>query len=373
MFLRRVFRLGCLSIASFFWTSCSDDSCTQVPVTDPEIADPDSSTGSAGEEKLSSAADETPSSSESAEKSALSSSSEEAVEESSSSEAVEMSSAEIASSSSEASEVSSSSVEGYVLAKDSSVTCEEQKYRVAACSSTKGLSCDDYKRYLASDTSLSEKLLSEWEDKLQRCGAVQEPVVVYGVIYDPCATAYYEKVAMKCSNDSTYKDFKLDGNKVYTSIEEYNEAHGISSSSVAESSSSQPEDLVQNCPQEGFALFADVLAEVQEDVYEKIIWALEEPSLGLTEAQRQFYEGLLDRENKKLKGNLSPYYMDGRDHDVLYTSLSYESKNWFDGYIARTKTCSDGTSVVTKRYREMYEKILKECFNIIDTEFNQIN
>ena len=132
------------------------------------------------------------------------------------------------------------------------MTCEEQKYRVAACSSTKGLSCDDYKRYLASDTSLSEKLLSEWEDKLQRCGAVQEPVVVYGVIYDPCATAYYEKVAMKCSNDSTYKDFKLDGNKVYTSIEEYNEAHGISSSSVAESSSSQPEDLVQNCPQEGF-------------------------------------------------------------------------------------------------------------------------
>ena len=156
-------------------------------------------------------------------------------------------------------------------------------------------------------------------------------MAVYGVIYDPCATAYYEKVAMKCSNDSTYKDFKLDGNKVYTSIEEYNEAHGISSSSVAESSSSQPEDLVQNCPQEGFALFADVLAEVQEDVYEKIIWALEEPSLGLTEAQRQFYEGLLDRENKKLKGNLSPYYMDGRDHDVLYTSLSYESKNWFDG------------------------------------------
>ena len=34
MLLRRVIRLGCLSIASFFWTSCSDDSSTQVSVTD---------------------------------------------------------------------------------------------------------------------------------------------------------------------------------------------------------------------------------------------------------------------------------------------------------------------------------------------------
>ena len=186
MNLRRVLRLTCLTAASFFWASCGDDSSSQSSAPDPEIPEPDSSAGASNDNKLSS---------ESSKNTALSSA--EPLEESSSSESVEMSSAEVASSSSEASDGSSSSVTGYVLAKDSSVTCEEEKYRDAACCSTKDLTCDDYKRYLASDTTISEKLLSEWEDKLESCEAIQEPVVLYGVMFGLSTPAFNEKVAMK--------------------------------------------------------------------------------------------------------------------------------------------------------------------------------
>ena len=363
MDFRRVVRLSCLTLAGLFWASCGDDSNSQAPAPDPEVADPDSSSSTSDDEKLSSAADEKSSSSESAGNSTLSSA--EVLEESSSSESVENTS-----SSSEVSESSSSSIAGYVLAKDPSVTCEAISYNVPACSSTRALTCDDYKKYLASDTTLSEKLLTQWEDKLQKCGAVQEPVALYGIVYDPCANAYYTRTAMKCSNDSTYKDYKLDEeNKVYTSIEEYNEAHGISSSSVPESSSSEPEDLVKNCPQEDFALFADVLADVQKKIYEAIVSGAFYEYFGgdsLSDVGKSYVESLLDHEGKTLKGTFAPYLPPSDyEEDVLWVSLKGYSDFWFDGYIARTKTCEGGTPVKTELYQKTFEEIADEVANLI--------
>lgn len=361
MTIHRIWRLCCLTVASFFWASCDSDSSTQA--TDSDIPEPDSS---ADYEKSSSSEDASVSSS-----AAESSSSETSLSSSSLAEKTPGSSAENAPSSSETAISSSSDVASsastpqFVLARDASVTCRDSSYRVAACSSTKGLTCDDYKKYLAKDTTLSKSLLTEWEDKLQKCGAIEEFVALYGIAYDPCATATKLVSVMKCSDGSTYKDFVKEGNLIYTSTEEYNEAHGISSSSVAESSSSESEPLVQNCPHGDYALFADILAEVQKEIYQKLSDALEVPDLGLTEAQKQFYEGLLDRENKKLKGNLSPYYMDEYEHDVEHTSLKYDSKQWFDGYIAKTYTCVGGTLSTNERYQEKYDKILKECLDII--------
>ena len=372
MTIHRIWRLCCLTVASFFWASCDSDSSTQA--TDSDIPEPDSS---ADYEKSSSSEGASVSSS-----AAESSSSETSLSSSSLAEKTPGSSAENALSSSETAISSSSDVASsastpqFVLARDASVICRDSSYRVAACSSTKGLTCDDYKKYLAKDTTLSKSLLTEWEDKLQKCGAIEEFVALYGIAYDPCATATKLVSVMKCSDGSTYKDFVQEGNLIYTSTEEYNEAHGISSSSVAESSSSsssEPEDLVKNCPHEDFALFADILAEVQKEIYERISLKLNDPGQSLTEAQKQFYEGLLDRDNKKLKGNLSPYYMDEYEYDVMHTSLSYESKNWFDGYIAKTETCAGGTSVTTERYQDLYDKILKECLDKLDRALSQIN
>ena len=369
MTIHRIWRLCCLTVASFFWASCDSDSSTQA--TDSDIPEPDSS---ADYEKSSSSEGASVSSS-----AAESSSSETSLSSSSLAEKTPGSSAENAPSSSETEISSSSDVASsastpqFVLARDASVTCRDSSYKVAACSSTKGLTCDDYKKYLAKDTTLSKSLLTEWEDKLQKCGAIEEFVALYGIAYDPCATATKLVSVMKCSDGSTYKDFVQERNLIYTSTEEYNEAHGISSSSVAESSSSESEPLVQNCLHGDYALFADILAEVQKEIYQKLSDALEVPDLGLTEAQKQFYEGLLDRENKKLKGKLSPYYMDEYEHDVMHTSLNYESKNWFDGYIAKTETCAGGTSVTTERYQDLYDKILKECFGKLDIALSQIN
>ena len=97
------------------------------------------------------------------------------------------------------------------------------------------------------------------------------------------------------------------------------------------------------------------------------------PDLGLNDAQKQFYEGLLDRENKRLKGNLSPYYMDEYEHDVIYASLKRDSEHWFDGYIAKTYTCAGGTSVTNEHYQEKYDKILQECMDIINREAEQLD
>ena len=364
MNVRRLFRLSCLSVAGLFWASCGSDSSTQavdsdVPESDPS-ADVSGGNSSAEMSETSSSSEQLSSEQESLSSAEFANSS--AVEESSSSDA------EISSSS------EASNDKKYKLASDTSVTCEQTGFKtVSACpSSGTSYDCMDYKKFLATDTTVSEKILNAWEEKLEFCGAIREEVALYGIVAPVCAGVSFIP-EYECSNGSSYSGGVVEEDLFYTSQSEYNEAHGVSSSSEAESSSSQPDDLVQNCPQEGFALFADILAEVQKEIYEKITWALEEPDLGLTDAQKQFYEGLLDRENKKLKGNLSPYYMDEYEHDVMYASLKRDSEHWFDGYIAKTKTCSDGTSVTTKRYEEMYEKILKECFNLIDKELSQRN
>ena len=372
MNLRRVLRLTCLTAASFFWASCGDDSSSQSSAPDPEIPEPDSSADASSDDKLSS---------ESSKNTALSSA--EALEESSSSESVEMSSAEVASSSSEASDGSSSSATGYVLAKDSSVTCEEETYRVAACSSTKGLTCSDYKKYLATDTTVSEKLLSEWESSLQFCGAVMEPAVLYGVTYDPCATAFTEKVAMKCSDGSTYKDFVLDGNKVYTSIKEYNDAHGNSSSSVAEesSSSSEEEDLVRNCPQSDFTSFADMLPDVRKGLYEiftdesYLAQHVYTEQNAISEAGKEYIASLLDHDNKTIKGGrLAPFVdIDVPDDGSEDYMAEYNAANsWFNGYVAKTKTCDDGTPVKTDRYDSAYSAVLSDALDVIVERAKQV-
>lgn len=354
MNIRQVLRLSCLTVASLFWASCDGDSNSQAP--EAETPDPDSSADAAGpassdSETVSSAAEE-----------ASSSSSEAASSPEASSGA---SSAEAKSSSSVASEGSSSSRAEkaiYLLAKDTTVTCEKDTYTVSACSSTKSLTCDDYKRYLASDTSLSQKLLTEWEQKLQNCGAIQEMVALYGIIYNVCNSTV-QKTVFTCSNDSTYEKAVQDARLVYANVEEYNEAHGISSSSVAESSSSEPEDVVQNCPQEGFVLFAEILAEVQKELYQDIVQKLEQDTT-INEITKKYLEEHIDREKKTLKGgSFAPY--EKYDADIYSFSLKGETEYWFDGYVAKTKTCAGGASVTTERYQELHDGILRECSDLI--------
>lgn len=372
MNVRRFCRLCCMTVASLFWASCGGDSSSPSAPGNPE---PGSSTDTEGNssssEILGVSSSEEPSSSEQIQSSSSSeAASLSSAEDLSSGEISSSSSAESFSSSETAS--SSSSAKVFKLASDNSVTCEKGYKTVSACpSSGTSYDCMDYQKFLATDTTVSEKILNAWEEKLESCGAILENVALYGIIAPVC-TGVMSIPEYKCSNGSSYTRGVEDGDIFYTSRDEYNVAHGISSSSAEESSSSQVEDLVQNCPHGDFALFADVLAEVQKEIYERISLKLNDPGQSLTEAQKQFYEGLLDRENKKLKGNLSPY-LDEYENDVMHTSLSYESKNWFNGYIAKTKTCSDGTPVTTERYQDLYDKILKECLDKLDRALSQIN
>jgi hypothetical protein len=233
------------------------------------------------------------------------------------------------------------------LARDSSITCETFWQTVPICS--KNYDCDDLKNFLKPKQSVSEKLLTFWEEELESCGAIQLlNATVYGI--SPCASTRM-KYKMKCSNDSTYLDFITDGNLAYTSENEYNEAKGI-----------VPKDLVESCPQEDFALFSDILADVQKELYKKIVDELMIDS-SLTEAQIKYLENLLDRENKTLKVGLAPYYLENRP--VERSNLNYMAENWFDGYIAKTKTCEDGTPEITERYKQKYDAILAECMEII--------
>ena len=368
MNIRKVWRLCCVSVASLFWASCGSDSTTQA--TAPEINDPETPGSSSAEPTSSEQAPTSSSSLEadpgSSETQPLSS----AEAESSSSVDVPGSSDSQESSSSE--EASSSSSEQLVLASDPSVTCTKFNDYESVCGSTTSsskLSCMDLQEFLKADTAVSWQTMRKWEDDLEKCGAIEEAVALYGVIYNPC-NSYRTVTKLKCSDGLTYKWFKEEDGVVYTSEEEYNKAKGISSSSVAESSSSEaessssslPKDYIQ-CTEDGFALFADILAEVQKEIYQRMSDALENPDSGLTDAQKEFYEDLLDRENKKLKGNLSPYYMDDYQYDIMYTSI--KSKQWFNGYIAKTYTCVGGTLSTNERYQEKYDKILKECLDII--------
>ena len=343
MNIRKFWRLSCLTVASFFWASCSDSN-PQFPAQ--SLANPDSSADANGADSSSDAA-------------LTESSSSSATDiESSSSEMPEMSSSNIESSSS-AKYSSSSNAVKYILARDSSVTCYANSYMgTTACSSTKDISCEDYKKYLGSDTTLSEKIISRWESALQSCGAVkdlfrEEPL--YGISYGGCPMRMF--VDMKCSNDSSYSDVKLDGKKFYTNQEEYNKAHGVA-----------PDVIVKNCPQGDFALFTDVLADVQKKLYEIVSgWLME--NVERDPLEQDYLDSLLDYDNKTLKGR-APYIVGDVDEDAR---LSLLSNYWFDGYIAKTKTCEDGTPVITERYKEKYNAILAECLKIIEANLKPVS
>ena len=354
MNIRKFWRLSCLTVASFFWASCSESN-PQFPMA--QTANPDSSAdangGGLGDESSSSAV--APESSSAAE--IESSSADAPVPPSSSSTVSEVSSSsETPSLGSSSSSIagSSSSAASYILARDPSVTCYANSYMgTASCGSTKNVSCEDYKKYLGSDTTLSEKIISTWESALQSCGAVkdifrEEPL--YGISYGGCPMRMF--VDMKCSNDSSYSDVKLDNGKFYTSQEEYNEAHGV-----------VPDPIVKNCPHGDYALFTDVLEDVQKKLYEVVSGRLME-DIARPESVQKYLESLLDGENKTLKGRLAPYTEDsGEGND---SRLRMYSGYWFDGYIAKTKTCEDGTPVITERYQEKYDAILAECLELIE-------
>lgn len=332
MNIRKFWRLSCLTVASVFWASCGSDVNPQIPMPSP--ANPDSSSdlneSSSSEESSSSVASE-----------------------SSSSEVLAVSSAEVESSSSH-SPISSSSSAEYVLARDPSVSCEKVWQQVSICA--KEYSCDELKTILEKKQSVSEKLLSSWEEELESCEGISEmSPAVYGC--SPCcSTKLFFK--MWCSNGDTYAHYVTDENKkVYTSIQEYNEIQGI-----------VPENLTESCPQGEYALFVDVLADVQTTLYEKLSKQLEENS-SLTEKGKAYLERLLDQEKKALKGYLYPYLFDYyEDSDWYGYKMKQTSKNWFNGYIAKTKTCEDGTPVITERYQQKYDAILAECIEIIENE-----
>ncbi|MBR2307320.1 MAG: hypothetical protein IKA48_09010, partial [Fibrobacter sp.] len=72
-----------------------------------------------------------------------------------------------------------------------------------------------------------------------------------------------------------------------------------------------------------------------------------------------------------LRGNLYPYQR-GQYYGLEYVSLKYDSECWFNGYIAKTKTCADGTPETTELYREKYEDIFWECLNLIEKQLDEI-
>ena len=347
MNIRRILRLTCLTVTSFFWASCDSDSNSQGP---DNSQNPESS------------ADEIkPYSSSEPESSAAAPESSAQPEYSSSEENFPSSS-----SSSEVAGQTSSSAEQLVLASNPSVTCSTFQTPVEQCPSSSGpyYSCTDLKEFLKKDTTVSEKILNAWEEKLLSCDAVEEPQTLYGIIYRTCP--HYMVTYLKCSDGRTYNYYAKEDGVAYVSEKEYYETH--SSSSVAESSSSSaPTDLVTNCPQDSFALFADVLAEVQKEMYELIvsgdIYALLEGETWFTDESKEYIESLLDHDKKALKGNFAPFYDHG-DMDPLYFACK-NSENWFDGFIAKTKTCADGVPVETDRYKETYKALLAEAFDVV--------
>ena len=349
MNIRKFWRLSCLTVASFFWASCSESN-PQFPVA--QSANPNSSADANGEgfgdESSSSTAVPESSSSDSA----MQSSSSDAPALSSS--AVESSSSEISNSSS-SNVSSSSSVPLYALARDTSVSCSVKWYTVSLCENE--YSCDELKTILGKKQSVSEKLLSSWEEKLESCEAISEDSgTLYGV--GPCVSTRM-KYVMQCTNDSSYSHYQVDQKLVYTSTQEYNEAHGI-----------VPEDLVESCPQGDYALFIDVLADVQKVLYEKWVKRLEEDST-LTEEAKMYLEGLLDHEKKALNSSLAPYLPNGID---LYNPRMYgfemkrASKHWFNGFIAKTEACENASSATTETYQQKYDGILAECNEIIENK-----
>jgi hypothetical protein len=351
MNIRRLFRLSFLSVAGFFWASCGSDSDSSTGATglnpgiEPESSSDDAVTSSSSsEETLSSAKEES----------------------SSSSEAVPESSATEASSSS----VASLSSEGkYILASDTSVTCDAIYEPSQTCITY--YTCEDYQKYLGSDTTIAESLLMLWENRLEKCDFVHSNVALYGVMYKARESCFSTEdiVGFKCSNDSTYtsEPFTWVDSVLYT-MEEFESAYGYSFTEVSE-------NMVKNCPHDEFSLFVDILADVQGALYEKIVKNLEE-NTSLTESQKTYLEGILDRENNKLKGNFAPY-LEG-DFPVEETTLDdfgpdgASSANWFGGYIARLQTCADGTPQITELYKEKYDAIYEEALELLNSRLANV-
>ncbi|WP_458449603.1 hypothetical protein [Fibrobacter sp.] len=341
MTIHKILRLSWLSVAALFWASCGDDSNSQVPVPESEVPDPESS-------------------------------SDDAVTSSSSSEETLSSAKEESSSSSEASSssVASLSSEGkYILASDTSVTCDAIYEPSQTCITY--YTCEDYQKYLGSDTTIAESLLMLWENKLKKCDFVHSNVALYGVMYKARESCFSTEdiVGFKCSNDSTYtsEPFTWVDSILYT-MEEFESAYGYSFTEVSE-------NMVKNCPHDEFSLFVDILADVQGALYEKIVKNLEE-NTSLTESQKTYLEGILDRENNKLKGNFAPY-LEG-DFPVEETTLDrfspngVSSANWFRGYIAKKQTCADGTPQITELYKEEYEAIYEEALELLNSRLANV-
>jgi len=365
MNIRKFCRLGYLTVASFFWASCTESN-PQFPIA--QAANPDSSADAT--ESSSSDAALTESSSSLPTEEATSSSD----EGTSSSLDAAMSSLNVESSSSVGATSVSSSSEAvkYVLARDTSVTCSKSVTFMQDCpKASPSYSCVDLQTFLKKDTTISEKILTSWEEKMESCGVIRENAPVYGVVSPVCP--YRTVNYLKCSDGKNYDLFKEENGVAYITESEYYETHSSaaeSSSSVAASSSSVPEDLVKNCPKSEFVLFADILAEVQSKLYERLVKNIEE-NTALSDSVKSYLETLLDRDNKTLKGNFSPYFP-GSDQNVESTSLKWDSEEWFNGYIAKTESCADGTPVTTKRYQQKYAAIYQECLDIISKKINDI-
>ena len=192
MNIRKFWRLSCLSLTSLFWASCGTDSNPQFPVT--QSANPDSSADAIDGNSSSDAALSESSSSSVAEENISSSD-----RGTSSSSDAAMSSSNVESSSSVDASSASSSSEAvkYVLARDTSVTCEKNSYKRDNCPEPSySPTCDDYKTYLGKDTTVSEKLLTSWEEKLKSCGAIREPEPVYGIVSPVCVPVMFYDAPM---------------------------------------------------------------------------------------------------------------------------------------------------------------------------------
>ena len=105
----------------------------------------------------------------------------------------------------------------------------------------------------------------------------------------------------------------------------------------------------------------DILADVQKVLYEKFAKLLEDfPNMN--ERDKRYLDELLDHEKKTLNGRYSPYL--SGDDDYAVSELRWMSEFWFDGYIAKTKTCEDGIPIMTERYQKMYNSIYDECLYV---------
>ncbi|WP_258284982.1 hypothetical protein [Fibrobacter succinogenes] len=72
-----------------------------------------------------------------------------------------------------------------------------------------------------------------------------------------------------------------------------------------------------------------------------------------------------------MKGKFTPYFSDENGYSYS-RELAIVSRNWFTGFIAKTKTCEDGTPETTDRYQQMYNDIYAECWEKISANTAKI-